>query len=157
MIESEQFLKHFRLPRRYVFYIWSVVFFVILIGILISTMKKDWLWLARFGSFIVIASMILEAFGIVEKFMNKIMKIVKELTREVVRMQLKRLPHLFGVTGNETKEQFNDMAEKELRRRIMDVGSFLEKSVANDLRRTQFLVASVGTLLWAFADLLNQI
>lgn len=130
---------------------------VLICGMYISVSVSDWTWLGRFGALIVIASLVLEATGLIDRYLSKIFNIVTEIMPEIVEMQVKRLPHLYGLTGNETPEQIKEIAQKEFKRRITDTKALAEKAISRDMRKLEFLVASIGTLIWAFADLLNKI
>jgi hypothetical protein len=61
------------------------------------------------------------------------------------------------LSGNETSEQLKDITGKELKRRAGEFKTLAEKAMNRELRKTEFWVASIGTLLWAFADLLNRL
>ena len=72
-------------------------------------------------------------------------------------MQVVRRPHLYGLSGNESQEQIEDIVRKELKRRVCDCGALMETAMRHDMRKIEFTSASIGTLLWAFADLVNKI
>jgi len=154
-MKTAMFLKAFRVPLKYKIAIWFVASLNIACGIYLSILHSDWRWLSRFGALIVIASLVLEATGLVQKFIGKVFKIVNDIMPEIVEMQVKRCPHLYGLSGKETPEQLKDIAAKELQKRVSETSTSAEKAVNNDLRKTEFWIASIGTLLWAFADLLN--
>ncbi len=154
--DNDELLAAFKLPFRYKALMWVVVFVIVAAGTLVSVLLKDFMWLGRFGALIVIAAMMLAASGIPNRITTRILAIAQEVTREVVRMQVKRLPHLYGLSGNETADEVSARAEKELRQRLATVGALAEKTAERDLQRTEFLVASFGTLLWAFADLIGK-
>ena len=52
---------------------------IVVAGATVSWSIKDWEWLARSGALIVVLAMLMEGFG-VQKFINKIMPIVKSDT-----------------------------------------------------------------------------
>ncbi len=155
-IDDAALEKYIRAPRSSKIAAYLVAGTIVAAGATISWLIGDWGWLARSGALIVVLAMLMEGFG-VQKFINNIVPVAKDITEEVVRMQLRRLPHLYGVTGKETTEEFEAIAQKEHRRRLKEVRAYAEKVMLRDFRRVEFSIASVGTILWGFADLLNRL
>lgn len=153
----QELLNAFRIPIQYKILTWGVTMSIIACGAITSIKYSDWTWLARFGSFIVIVSLALEASGFVQKFIDKIIGITSEIMPEIVQIQVERQPHLYGLSGNETTEQIEQISNKELKRRLESVTLLIEKKITSDLRKMEFSVATIGTLSWGFADLINKL
>ena len=149
--------KAFNIPTHYVVAAYLLVTIVLAFGIGISFWLRDWMWLARFGAFLVCLAMMFEVTGILEKYVNKAMSIVEGITVEVVLMQVKRLPHLYGINSQTSDQQINEISEKEHKRRLILANDVIRSTISRKIQRHEFFVALVGTLLWAFADLLNKI
>ena len=149
--------KTFRIPKRYVIAGYLLTAVILAIGTWLSIRLGDWMWLARFGAFLVCLAMMLEVTGILERYVKKVFSVVEGATAEVVLMQVKRLPHLYGVFSKTTAQQIQEIAEKEHRRRLKDADDRMRNAIARNVQRHEFILASVGTLLWAFADLLNKL
>jgi hypothetical protein len=98
-----------------------------------------------------------EITGVLERYVLRVFGIVEGVTAEVVLMQVKRLPHLYGVCSEYTDQQIEEIAAKEHRRRLKSLDDLMRSILAQKVQKHEFLVASVGTLLWAFADLLNKL
>jgi hypothetical protein len=156
-MKTEKILRSFRVPLRYKIPVWLVVLLIIACGIYLSISHSDWYWLSRFGALIVIASLVLEATGLVQRFLKRVTQIVIDTMPEIIEREVKRDPHLYGLSGKETSEQLKKITGKELKRRASEFSALAEKAMNKDMRKTEFLVASIGTLLWAFADLLNRL
>jgi len=149
--------KAFNIPTHYVVAAYLLVTIVLAFGIGISFWLRDWMWLARFGAFLVCLAMMFEVTGILEKYLNKVMSIVEGVTVEVVLMQVKRLPHLYGINSQTSDQQINEISEKEHKRRLILANDLIRSTISRKIQRHEFFVALVGTLLWAFADLLNKL
>lgn len=149
--------KAFKIPLPYVLTGYLLASCVVVIGIGLSVALGDWMWLARFGAFLVCLAMMLEATGVLERYVNRVFGIVEGVTAEVVLMQVKRLPHLYGICSETTAKQIQEIAEKEHRRRLKYADDLMRNTIARKVQRHEFFLASVGTLIWAFADLLNKL
>lgn len=149
--------KVFKIPILYVATAYLLVTIVLAIGVGLSIKLDDWMWLARFGAFLVCLAMMLEATGVLERYVNRVFGIVEGVTAEVVLMQVKRLPHLYGICSETTAKQIQEIAEKEHRRRLKYADNLMRNIIAKKVQRHEFFLASAGTLIWAFADLLNKL
>jgi hypothetical protein len=156
-MKTEKILRSFKVPLRYKIAVWLVVLLIIACGIYLSISSSDWNWLGRFGALIVVASLVLEATGLVQRFFMRVTQVVIDTMPETVEREVKRNPHFYGLSGNETSEQLKYITGKELKRRAGELRALAEKTMNRELRKTEFWVASIGTLLWAFADLLNRL
>jgi hypothetical protein len=154
---NEKILEAFVVPIIHKIIIWACALLIIALGIYLSISYSDWLWLSRFGALIVILSLTLEATGFVQKFIRRIINITMDIMPEVVKMQVKRNSHLYGLSGTESEEEIDDIAKTELKARANEFSNLAEKTMTQDLRKTEFGVATLGTLLWAFSDLLNKL
>lgn len=134
-----------------------LVTFVLAFGIGLSLWTRDWTWLARFGAFLVCMAMIFEVTGILEKYVKKIIGIAGDVTAGVVLMQVKRRAHLYGVTSQTSELHINEISEKEHARRLIFANEAIHSAISKKIRKHEFVMASVGTMLWAFADLLNKL
>lgn len=149
--------KNFRIPKRYVIAGYLLTAAVLAIGTWLSIQLDDWMWLARFGAFLVCLAMMLEVTGVLERYVKKIFGVVEDATADVVLMQVKRRPHLYGVFSETTAQQIQEIAEKEHKRRLRYADDLMCNTIARKVQKHEFILASVGTLLWAFADLLNKL
>lgn len=149
--------KAFQIPVLYVAAGYLLMTVVLAIGIWLSIWFDDWLWLARFGAFLVCLAMMFEATGVLDRYVKKVMDIAGGITDEVVLMQVKRLPHLYGINSETNAQKIQEISEKEHRRRLVYTGDVIRSTISKKVQRHEFFVASVGTLLWAFADLLNKL
>jgi hypothetical protein len=149
-MKTENIIRSFRVPLRYKIAVWLLVLLIIAFGIYLSILYSDWYWLGRFGALIVIASLVLEATGLVQRFFKRVTQVVIDTMPKTVEREVKRNPHLYGLSGNETSEQLKYITGKELKRRAGEYRALAEKAMNRELRKTEFGVASIGTLLWAF-------
>lgn len=149
--------KTFRIPVQYVAAAYLPMLAVLAIGSWLSLQFNDWLWLARFGAFLVCLAMMFEVTGVLERYVQRVFGIVEGVTAEVVLMQVKRLPHLYGICSEYTDQQIEEIAAKEHRRRLKNLDDLMRSTLAKKVQKHEFFIASVGTLIWAFADLLNKL
>ncbi len=149
--------KGFNIPKRYLAAAYLLVTVVLAFGIGISFWMRDWMWLARFGAFLVCMAMIFEVTGILERYVKKIIGIAEGVTAEIVLMQVKRRAHLYGVTSETSEMHINEISEKEHARRLIFANEVIRSVISKKIQKHEFIVASVGTMLWAFADLLNKL
>jgi hypothetical protein len=64
--------------------------------------------------------------------------------------------YLYGISTPLTEEQARELISRE-RNRINDVAQArLEREFSDDLKKMEWRIGSIGTLLWGFADLLNK-
>lgn len=157
MMQETDILKYVNLPRSHVYILYLLVLVIIGIGIWVSIWNQEWAWLSRFGALLIILAMLFEVLGFAERYFQKLMLFAKAANVEIVKMQVRRLPHMYSLIGNETECQINQIADKELRRRVKDVGDKFWLELSKQVRFHEFSVATIGTMLWAFADLLNKL
>lgn len=148
--------KGFNIPKRYLAAAYLLVTVVLAFGIGISFWTRDWMWLARFGAFLVFLAMIFEVTGVLEKYVKKVMSITEGVTVEVVLMQVKRKPHLYGINSKTSEPHIIEISEKEHKRRLALANDVIKSTISKKIQKHAFVVASIGTMLWAFADLLNK-
>jgi len=148
--------KAFKIPTNYVVTVYLLVTAVVSIGVVLSIKYSDWLILARSGAVLILLAMACEITGLPEKYVNRIMKLVESVMAPVVLMQINRLPHVYGADSATNEEKIAEISEKELRRRVKDASDKFQKVLSARIKWHQFLIASLGTLLWAFADLIGK-
>ena len=153
----KDFLKAFKVPRHYKALAWIVVIVILVVGTYLSFHHANWMWLARFGSLIAIISLLIEASGLIQSYIDRVIKVSAELTFDIVKMQVIRLPHMYGLSGDESEIEIDQIAKKEHSRRISDINFVMEKSISSDIRKTEFLIGSLGTIVWGFGDLLGKL
>lgn len=149
--------KAFRIPKRHVITGYLITTAVLAIGTWLSIQLDDWMWLARFGAFLVCLAMMFEVTGVLERYVKNIFGVVEGATVDVVLMQVNRRPHLYGVSSETTTQQIQEIAEKEQKRRLKYADDLMRNAIARKVQKHEFILASIGTLLWAFADLLNKL
>lgn len=147
----------FKIPHYHKIYVYLFLFVVLALGVFLSVQDCDWTWLARFGAFLVVVAMLFEASGYSDKYVERLMPVAQEITMEIVELQVLRKPYLYGLNENHSVDQAKEVAEKELRKRIFEVKSNARSVLSSHIRKHEFFIASTGTLLWAFADLLNKV
>lgn len=147
----------FKIPKGYVISVYLLVTALLAIGVALSIRYSDWVILARAGAVLILLAMLCEITGIPERFINKVMTAVESITPSIVLMQVKRLPHLYGVASETSEEQIAEITQKELRRRVKDTRDAFHRALAGKIKKHQFAIATLGTLLWAFADLLKHL
>jgi hypothetical protein len=143
-------------PLRVKLLAWLATFLILLGGVYLSYMNSDWMWFARFGALIVIVSLCIEASGLVQSYINRIVNLSADLSEEIVKMQVPSRPHMYGLSGGESEDQINQIANKEHKHRITHLKLKLEKSISADIRKTEFSIGCVGTIVWGFGDLLGK-
>lgn len=148
--------KAFRIPGHYVAVGYLVILAVLAIGAWLSVRQDDWGLLGRFGAFLVCLAMMLEITGVLERHVKRVSTVVESTTAEVILMQVKRLPHLYGVSPQTTAQQIQEIAAKEHRRRLKQADELMRNAIAKKVQKHEFIIASIGTILWAFADLFNK-
>ena len=70
-------------------------------------------------------------------------------------MQIKRNTNLYGNSDNKTDTEIKQIADKELNRRMESIQIIIEKKMYGDLRKIEFTIGTIGTILWGFADLIG--
>lgn len=153
----KSFLDSLKIPRLYFLITWLTVFIILLVGGFLSYASEDWMWFARFGALIVIVSLLIEASGVVQKYIDKIICFSAALTEEIVKMQVLRQPHMYGLTGNESEDEIDQITKKEHAQRMTNINLVLERKISSDVRRMQFLIGFVGTIVWGFGDLMGKL
>lgn len=146
----------FKIPKGYVITVYLLVTAVLAVGVVLSIRYSDWVILARTGAVLILLAMLCEITGLPERFISRVMTAAESITSPIVLMQVKRLPYLYGVASGASEDQIAEITQKELRRRIKDAKEAFHKALAVKIKKHQFGIASLGTLLWAFADLLNK-
>lgn len=149
--------KAFKIPRSQLVATYSILIAVLLSGTALSIWYKDWLWLARFGAFLVCLAMLFELTGLPENIINKAMAIAESINLETVSSQVRKKPYKYGIHPNLNEDQIDEVTVKELRRRVKEVKELAKKTTSEKIKKHQFFIASIGTLLWAFADLLKHL
>lgn len=149
-------LEAFKVPHLYKLSAWFAVVCVLSVGVYLSCLNANWLWFARFGALIVIISLLIEASGLIQAYINRLVNLSADASAEIVRMQVVRQPYMYGLSGNESEAQIEQIAKKEHAQRITNLNLVIEKSLSVDIRRTEFSIGCVGTFVWGFGDLLSQ-
>lgn len=149
--------KALKIPRRYIVAVYLLVASVISTSVTLSINYSDWLILARSGSVLILLAMACEITGLTERYISRVMSLTESLISPIVLMQVNRSPHLYGASSVTIEEQISDISQKELRRRVKDASDKFHKVLSAKVKWHQFVIASIGTLLWAFADLLNKL
>lgn len=70
---------------------------------------------------------------------------------------MRKNSYLYGITPETTNEQFIVIVDKEHQRRLTLMNDLMINTIKKKIPNHEFIVASLGTLLWAFADLLNKL
>lgn len=147
----------FRIPMWHLVGGYTLAALVLSFGIGLSIYLHDWMWLARFGAFLVCLALMFEITGLPERFVGKALAIAEKATEETVLKQMLKRSYLYGITSETTDEQLSVIFEKEHRRRLVFTSDAMTNAIKKKIQKHEFIVASIGTMLWAFADLLNKL
>jgi hypothetical protein len=150
-----EILEAFKVPKKYKALAWLITVVIILSGVILSLTFNDWLWFARFGALVVIVSLLVEASGLAQKFIDRVISMAHNSTLHVVRMQVLRQPYMYGLSGSETEEQIDQIAKKEHSYRVQSMSIIANNVIATDIRKTEFKIGFIGTSIWAFGDLVG--
>jgi hypothetical protein len=153
----DEVLDSFSVPRLFKFLVWAIAIFILFIGIVSSFYWDTWMCFARAGAVIVILALALEASGYIDRYVSKLLEVVREVSPSLVVSQVLNNKYLYGLKGNETDEQLADIVVKENARRLNYVAGIMEGRLYKELRKTEFKIAALGTFLWGFADLVELI
>lgn len=147
----------FQIPTWHLIGGYSLAALALSLGICLSIYLHDWMWLARFGAFLVCLALMFEITGLPERFVGKALAIAEEATVETVFKQMLKHSYLYGITEETTDEQLSIIFDKEHRRRLAFTSNAMTNAIKKKIQKHEFIIASIGTLLWAFADLLNKL
>jgi glucan phosphoethanolaminetransferase (alkaline phosphatase superfamily) len=123
--------------KKYFIIAWGIAFLIIAIGTYLSIECNDWRILARAGALLVVVALFLEGVGIIKFYSDKIVNFINNLIKEDITLSSNGL----------TKEE----KVKEIERRQ----KLAKDVILNKFKKTEFYIATLGTLLWGFADLLG--
>ncbi len=151
----KEILEAFKVPILFKIVAWSLTILISILGIYTSFQWNDWINFARAGAVIVVLSLALEASGYIDNYLDKILNTVNKISFEVVLKQVMKNNHMYGLKGNESKEQLVQIAQKENSRRLTEIGNIASNQFNKNLRRTEFTIATIGTLIWGFGDLVE--
>ncbi|WP_395602209.1 hypothetical protein AB4P97_05820 [Pseudomonas sp. A1230] len=149
--------KLFKIPTHYLASGYLLTVLILALGISLSLYLNDWMWLGRFGAFLVCLALMFEVTGLPEKFVNKAVEMAEEITIETVFHQMMKHNYLYGISPETTDEQLAVIFDREHRRRLILTSDLMINTIKQKIQKHEFFVASVGTILWAFADLLNKV
>lgn len=149
--------KLFQIPTWHLIGGYTLAALALSLGIGLSIYLRDWMWLARFGALLVCLALMFEITGLPERFVGKALAIAEEMTVETVFKQMLKRSYLYGITAETTDEQLSLIFEKEHRRRLAFTSDAMTNAIKKKIQKHEFIIASIGTLLWAFADLLNKL
>lgn len=147
----------FRIPTWHLVGGYGLATLTLSLGIGLSIYLRDWMWLARFGAFLVCLALMFEITGLPERFVARALAIAEKATEETVLKQMLKRGYLYGITTETTDEQLSVIFEKEHRRRLAFTSDAMTNAIKRKIQKHEFIIASLGTLLWAFADLLNKL
>jgi flagellar biosynthesis protein FliP len=154
---SKDFLNAFNGSKLYKTMACFFVILILVIGLIISLFLDSWVNLARSGAVIVVLSLALEATGYIDKYVARVLNNVGQFLPVIVMKDVMNNGYLYGLNGNETDEQLAHIAMKENSLRVNDLTRLVERQLSKSLRKTEFMLAAIGTLVWGFADLLEQL
>lgn len=106
---------------------------------------------------IVVLSLALEATGFIDEYLDRLLNHVGEISLSIVLMQVQRNKNMYGLKGNESEEQLLQITRKESSRRLTDIGNVAGAQFYKNLRKTEFTIATIGTIIWGFGDLLDSL
>lgn len=153
----EEILEAFKVPFVFKVIAWSLTTLICVFGVLASFHWEDWVHFARAGAVIVVLSLALEASGYIDRYVSKLLKHVSIISSQIVLMQVKRNKHMYGLKGDESEEQLAQVAKKENSRRLTDIGNVAENQFYKNLRKLEFTIATIGTIVWGFGDLIESL
>ncbi|HCE1808772.1 TPA: hypothetical protein NGS39_004458 [Vibrio parahaemolyticus] len=151
----KEILEAFKVPTQFKLVAWFLTILICALGIYASFLWDDWIHFARAGAVIVVLSLALEASGYIDKYLDKILAQIGKASPEIVLKQVMKNKHMYGLTGSESKEQLAQIALKENSRRLTDIGNIAGNQFYKNLRKIEFTIATIGTFIWGFGDLLE--
>jgi len=146
------------LPQRYVRSVWLIVTTLMILGALTSWIFHDWIWLGRFGALVTVAAMILATFNadiqarLLVEYLNDYMD-----PSEHICARISSKPHLYGIQQSLSEEQAREALKREVEAFNERTRATLRDEMTSALRKLELWIAIVGTLVWAFADLINKL
>ena len=146
------------LPVRYVRRAWVTVGLLMCMGAWVSWYLCEWMWLARFGALITIAAMVFATFnphleaGLLVQHLNDYMD-----PSDAIYERIRAKPYMYGVQQPLTDEQAKEVLEREVAAYSASTRAILSDEMTSALRKLELRIAVVGTLTWAFADLINKL
>jgi len=153
----EDLLDTYKLPKKIKMAAWMLAFAILAVGVWGSFQWSDWVHFARSGAVLVVLSLSLAAFGFGNGFIDRVLFLLKPMTANVVEMQSKNRPHLYGIHPGLTEKEKDDLVQKVSRERINQVHILMKNRMAKDVQKTEFLIAALGTLVWGFGDLMGKL
>ncbi|EGR0072812.1 hypothetical protein BST50_21820 [Vibrio vulnificus] len=151
----KEILEAFKVPFRFKLIAWFLTVLICVVGIFSSVHWENWIHFARAGAVIVVLSLALEASGYIDKYLDRLLNHVGDISLNLVLVQVRRNKHMYGLKGNESEEQLLQIARKENSRRLTDIGNVAGTQFYKNLRKTEFTIATIGTIIWGFGDLLE--
>jgi hypothetical protein len=146
------------LPQRYVRRVWLIVATLLVLGALTSWILRDWICLGRFGALVTVAAMILATFNadiqasLLVQYLNEYMD-----PSEHIYARIRSKPHLYGIQQSLTEDQATEVLKREVDAFNERTRATLRDEMTSALRKLELWIAIVGTVVWAFADLINKL
>ncbi len=138
-IQDEPLIK-FIVPKFHKRLAWIIPFLIIAIGIGISVTAQNWGWLSRAGALVVVIAMYFEATGIIEKYNEFVIRHTRlpDDALDRVLTEVKRMPYMYGLSGNETEDQLNQIAAKAIKERSRKVIAAARITANKEIREIEF-------------------
>jgi hypothetical protein len=146
------------LPRRYLLVAWLTVAILMSLGALASWILRDWTWLGRFGALVTVAAMVLATFNtdlqarLIVKYLNDYMD-----PSEDIYARMRSKPHLYGIQQPLAEEHARELLKREVDAFNERMRATLGDEMISGLRTLELWIAIIGTVTWAFADLINKL
>lgn len=153
----EDLMDTYKLPNKIKMAAWMLAFAILAIGVWASFQWSDWVHFARSGAVLVVLSLSLAAFDFGNGFIDRVLFLLKPMTANLVEMQSKNRPHLYGIHPGLTEKEKDDLFQKVSRERLNQVHVLMKNHMAKDVQKIEFLIAALGTLVWGFGDLVGKL
>jgi NADH:ubiquinone oxidoreductase subunit K len=112
---------------------------VIVLGVILSFISKDWTWFSRSGSLLVVIGIIVAANDI-----NKSLAVLED--SKFSEQILERI-----------KEIRPDVEENEINNRKEEILGLLKELMTQFYRRIELAILITGTIVWGFGDLIGTL
>jgi hypothetical protein len=137
---------------------WLSVAILMGLGALTSWILRDWMWLGRFGALVTVAAMVLATFN-ADLQARLLVEYLNDYTdpSEDIYARISSKPYLYGIQQPLTDEQAREVLQREVDACNERMRATLRDEVISALRKLELGIAVVGTVTWAFADLINKL
>jgi hypothetical protein len=146
------------IPFKYRRNAWLLTIALLLLGTKASFLWHDWGWLARSGALLTVAALSVGSFNsslqaaLVVDYLDN-----AHDPSQSIYEAMRAKPHLYGISRPLSELETREVVAKERNRLKARVRSVLESEMSSSLKQLELQVATLGTLVWGFGDLINKL